>query len=777
MGRIEDYQSAHSTRILYGPLKDAVESMIRDVLAPVTAHAGFFVYLEADLWSVRFLGVNGGQADSAAAERLDQLLEPIKKHYQRSGDENPQRRLFKLALDLQKRSGLTLKQMQGAAVHWLIMRRLALGNTSRTGDDAQKIHFWSVPGEARPLLRFQNAIDWAATYGGDLERMRAEREDVASCSQINRTVLKVPGSAAYRNLVTGENLDIILAEHIISLDEESLSRSADATQPFEQSLNFFLMPIRGLGQWRAAIDWIGRQAGKRDEASVNNNLDLNIGRQASELSQSALEELLTLSLINIFAHTARKALAPFTFRLEHQKRKLSDAFAMLWWSREIRLYKHGFCIERLTRQASSTDADRESVEGMLVADASDVPPAASEVEWNEVSQTFYPTLYPGFFSYNGKTHPELTIIRLKIDPVIARVTDDAEERARLKYDAPFDEVWYYCHLFDADEEEIRRFADQLGECLEQIVIEQNLRRIAHEKAQYAVYEDIGHVLGTSLSIAGLNDSRKTLRTDLCGLVEQRPKLRKVSNSLTLLTILEGSVGLLRLIGILHRHDFSKLEEWFDDASIAAWESKEKRVEEKVFQLYHDAVVHLARSIGSAFGRPWLEVTVGEQTTRYNEECHFDLNNLNFLPLSRARRGEAIYALLPALVEPLINALKFMDDVNEHLPLAEPIKLLIEDNRRKPMTGTPCIHVEVRNLCPAALFPNPQDLKRDPSGVKTTRRFLALTEMATLKRTQHRDEHRVLSILLHPKKLYDKIPPPAAKETDRRSTSLRETKTS
>ena len=732
-----------SSHAPYSPLKDVVESMIKDVLAPVRAQASIFIYLDADFWRVRFLGVYGGEPDRVAAEKLNLLLEPVREQYGRANQEPPHEKLFELIFDLKDRSGLSVEQMRGAAVYWLKTGSLMLGDAVMTAQGQERIPHWFHEGPPHSLLRFQDTLDWAAAHRRNLESMKSVRKDIEGYEQINRTTLKIPDSAARKNLITAENLEIFLAKHIIAIDREVLERApVEFTSP-QPSLTSFFMPIRSFGQWRAAIDWIQCET-KGANASPVGSLEEKLKEETSELSKSLLEELLTLTLIDIFAHTARRALAPFTFRVEEQKKKLRDAFAMLWWSQEISIHKHGECTERLVRDVRS---------GALVATERYLH---SEVQAQPAWKCIDNSRYQGFFSYDEKRHPEATAIRLKIDSVIARVTDDEQVRARLKNDCPFDEVQYRAYLFDADQEEIKRFADELGERLEQIVREQNLRRITHEHAQYTVYEDIGHILNATLSLAGLNDVRKTLRTDLRALVEERPSLKKISNSLTLLTIMEGTVGLLRLIGILHRGDYSKLEEWFDDASLELWESRDEETERKVFRLYQEAIVHLARAMGSAFGRPWFEVTVEGHTTRYDEPCHLDPGKLTFLPLSKSRRSEAIYALLPALVEPLRNALLFLEDREDYIPDEEPIRLTIKDNRQKPAVGTPHIFVEVANLWPSDQSSNPVVAGRDPAGVKATRRFMELTGMAHIRKTHYDSEYRKLAIHLHPQKLREKI---------------------
>lgn len=399
-----------SSHILYGPLKDAAESMIKDVLAPVRAQAGIFIYLDADFWRVKFLGVSGGEPDRVAAEQLNLLLEPAREQYGQANDEQHHQRLFELVLDLKNKSGLSVEQMRGAAVYWLTTGSLSLGDTVTTAKGQERIPHWFHEGEPRSPLRFQDTLEWAATYQRDLESMKSVRKDIDRYEQINRTTLKIPNSAARKNLITGENLEIFLAQHIIAIDREALEHTTVKRKLPQPSLTSFFMPIRGFGQWRAAIDWIQCETGE-ENSTHNHGLEKKLKEQTSELSKSALEELLTLTLINIFAHTVRKALAPFTLGVKDQREKLRDAFALLWWSQEIAIYKQGDCIERLGRDARS--GALVATERYLQSDGQ------AQAAWRCIDNA----RYQGFFAYDEKRHPEATAIRIKIDPVIARVTD------------------------------------------------------------------------------------------------------------------------------------------------------------------------------------------------------------------------------------------------------------------------------------------------------------------------------------------------------------------
>lgn len=726
---------------LSGPLRDAVESLIRDILVPVNALAGFFIFLEANTWQVRFLSINSGNADPRSAAHLDAFLGHIRDKDDRQSNDHKRnladtRLLLDLVFEIIKNSGLTRPEIQGAAIHWLKSKGLMLGNTSNAGSGARKISYWDFGGEELPLLEFQNALDWRATFGGDLERMKEEREDVGY-TKINPSVLKVPMSAAR------PHLEILLAEHIISLDEEAFSNPDLIKEMKSPRLTHYFMPVRGLGQWRAAIVFLEIETEDVNDQR-GNSLANKLAGQASELSRLAAEELLTLSLINVFAHSGRQSLAPFTLDQEEQRKKLRNAFSIIWWSSQIEIYKDGECLERLARNPK---------DNYLEVQSDPLVRSTSQARWKTLSNT----KYPGCFSYDEKQHPEVTSIRLLINPIISSVIPNLKDAERTMRDCPFHEVRYVCSHFQANEQKIGRWVDQLADCVAQVIVEQNLRRRAFDSGRAEIYENIAHTIKASIDTAGAPYSRKTLRVDLKELVEEHPKLKMVANTLSLLTIMEGSAGLLRLQGILHSDDVSKLEklskDWFNGDSLIGWNNTSGEGTEEVFHCYKNSILHLARSIGSALARPWIEMTAGDRRERHDGYCIFDQQKLDFPPLSQARGGEAIFALLPAVIEPLLNALRYLANQGERAA-REPIKLMMEDNRiikddRKAKHHGPHILLKIGNRCW-------NNQTHDPAGVNTTRRLMRLTKLATMEQPEIVDGYRWISILLHPQKLHGVI---------------------
>jgi len=117
-----------------------------------------------------------------------------------------------------KNSGLSWAEIQGAAVYWLETGGVNLGNTSVSqGGRLSRVEHWSLIKNTRPLIRFQDVLDWAATYRFNIQQMQSERADTERYEELGPTVLKIPMPAVRNNLVVRDNLHIFLAEHIISL--------------------------------------------------------------------------------------------------------------------------------------------------------------------------------------------------------------------------------------------------------------------------------------------------------------------------------------------------------------------------------------------------------------------------------------------------------------------------------------------------------------------------------------------------------------------------------
>ena len=227
--------------------------------------------------------------------------------------------------------------------------------------------------------------------------------------------------------------------------------------------------------------------------------------------------------------------------------------------------------------------------------------------------------------------------------------------------------------------------------------------------------------------------------------------------------------MLRLVGILNRNEYERLAHWFSLDSLREWD-KEEALDD-----YVSSIIHLARSIGSAMGRPAFDVQInGGEFQRYRDNLRFDPFELNFPPLSRARKDEPIFAILPALIEPLVNALSYLRDEADGIDKEdeqEPIKIVIRDCRRSSGEGTsgshrscelvrlPHILIQIGNRCLSRL-----DV--EPSGINTTRQLLERTRLATIGNGEYDGEYWWVPVLLHPQELYKQIEPHHKKESSK-----------
>lgn len=713
----------------------ALESALGGILAPVESHAGFISYVEGETGEVRFLSPFGDDIlDAGLAARLAAALAPFKDELARRQREKQGRRdpegavpqLPDIIAGLVSTHGFTAAELKAAAFHWLRTKGIRLGNTAADGSGV--VEHWAAAEESAPLLLFQVALDWGATYGAELKRSGGRRGDASACRPLNDTVLKVQGAAPH-GPVAPDDLEICLAEYIVALDEETLARADVLRGMSNLGPTSYLIPLRGLGQWRAAAAWKAFDTAG-GPGSPCGRLDAELGRQSSRLSRAALEEFFSLSLIDIFAYTVRRSLAFLSLRPQKSGEMIYEAFAILWNSKEVRFFKGGECVEVWGR-------DPQSAKLVPRPERVRAAPPAAEAERD-------PSAASGFLTCDARRHPELTTIRLDLRQLVRGPREEAE---RFRNDFPFDAVEYECYFFDADRDEVRRWADQLEDYLHQIAVEQVLRYRASDSERAEIYETIAHNCKNLLTQAGLGKARHTLREVMTiGKGDGRP-LAEVYNTLSLLTVLEGSLGLLRLNGILQRSEYRRLKAWFTTDSLAVWDDPGQK--QTVFEEYRDSVVHMARSIGTAVGHPLVEAVSNGRREMYSEPCYFQPGLLSFPPLAFFHMGEPAFALMPAVAEPLLNALRYLNEKKENAGgqwASEPVRLVIEDRRDG---ASPHILVRVGNRCDDGHF-------REPSGVRMTRRLMEKTKMATLISEEPEGDYRWVSVLLHPQKLYQKI---------------------
>ena len=188
-----------------------------------------------------------------------------------------------------------------------------------------------------------------------------------------------------------------------------------------------------------------------------------------------------------------------------------------------------------------------------------------------------------------------------------------------------------------------------------------------------------------------------------------------------------------------------MRKWFTETSRLEWEKP------TAFEKYQKSVTHLARAIGGARGHIRIDIVVQGEKTEYTTGCELDLDELRFPPLAKGEKvNEPILALLPALTEPLENALNYLDK-RRQLGSDTPIRIEIEDLRH---TDAPCILVNIGNR-----FFDEDELP-ERHGLARAQQLMEITEVATISEGEKREVEGVLyyfvPVRLHPQRLAEAI---------------------
>jgi hypothetical protein len=634
--------------------------------------------------------------------------------------------------------------LSAVAGRWLEETPLLLGDVPES--NARAATRWRSEPAGRAQLRFQDALDWCAGYRYSLDAARSDNYDRFRdyTKLLSETVIKVPLSASRPNLVTVDNLKVILAEHMLAYQTYTKSFARDS------GLTFFFQPLKGLGQYRAAIDWVTVESAG---GGPSHQTESRLNKEASPLQQRALELLFNQSLLRYFISSLRQALNNWEPGNEESSHNLRRAFADLWWANEVRFYRRGKFRNRLIRAESERD---------LSWNTSTVEGQAWITSWSA-----FRGRYREFLTTSGKRHPDLTYIRLNLGALVDPEKAESELQQLLREasmtrrdlsDAvailPFDEVVFACYFVQPEEEDYSVWVDQLASSILRNLIEQmrQRRRIAQSRAE--ALEGAAHWINSLMRVSGREEAVNLIDRVIGDLdndkpwdIESRTRLIKVRRSLVLQVLPESGTGVYRLIGMLRSESYEKLRNWFTETSKELWERPE------AFDQYQRSITHLARAIGSALGHPDIIVRANGNETHYIGDCVLDTYELQFPPLSKAETDtEPVLALLPALTEPLTNAILYLEKIEQRVRTDYgelPIKLVIEDHRPS--------HILVK-------IGNPYfGTNEAPSlpGVSMTRRLMAYTNLADIDdrieiAKENGQRYLWVSVRLHPQRLAELI---------------------
>ena len=747
-------------------ITNIISPSIRRHMREVEAPAHFLLFLRPGVTKLDFVAVadrNGTGTGSLDEDQriLDQAFEDILERIKKTGSPSQAElsntaSLFKLCYAVVSRAKQLApkfndQHVPAVGVRWLEQESLSLGDVVDSSQNP--VLRWRSTRSGRASLRFQDAIDWYAEYKSSIaEAKHADPVRYKGYEEYGsgrrKTILRIPTSASRPNIVNLSNLKVFLAEHLLAYKEYDqyvrLLRTPYATEPDgEPGLTFYFLPIKGLGQYRAAINWVGIDGYKMNSVRIENDLSY----EASSLQRLGLESLFTQSLIRSASTSLRQALTETQTGNYQTPEGLYQAFADLWWATEVRFFKSG----RLQNNLIRAEGEEDTTWVVSTENSAHLPP-----NWETHGHS-----YKGFLATAGKGHPHLTYIRLSLSSLADSQNDTERKIAELLTSSgldyrdlektinslPFDEVVFACYFFHPLQEDLAEWVDQLADSVAGVLIEQTVQRTRIVQIRAQTAERLGHWLNGLMRSVGRARAAKNLREamKLTDDDDALALLREVSNSLQLMVLPEAGASLFRLYGTMDQGDFYHLRKWFTVTSRREWN------EPVALEKYKHSVTHLTRAIAGARGHTRIDVVIGGHKTEYSSSCELDLDGLRFPPLSKGEKvNEPILALLPALTEPLENLLNYLHK-KKWLGSEFPIVVEIEDLRQ---TETPSILVSIGNPF------SDEDEMPERHGLARAQQLLKGTGLATIGHGEKRDvsgmSYYFVPVYLHPQRLAETI---------------------
>ena len=741
-----------------------ISPSMRRHMREISAPAHFLLLLKPGVTKIDFIAVaDADQSQLASLNECRQVLDAAysdvlaeikRQNEEHSVDLSKPEVLFGLCHQLvtaakERAPHLNLDEhlVREVAVRWLEEESLSLGDAFSL--PVRNPERWRSSPNHQAQLRFQDAIDWYAGHRCSVDRARFANDagySEVGATRSNPTILKVPMSASRPNIVTLANLKVFLGEHLLAYDQFASSMHPSPASAESSSLTFFFLPIKGLGQFRAAIDWVGVDGYKMNSLKIEHQLM----EQASTLQQLGLESLFTQSLIQSFSTSLRAA---FSEMQEGESASSSVAlcqpFADLWWANEVRFYKDGQLQNRLLRAEGENDTTW-------------IGSTALQPRWN-LSWDSYDGSCRGFLATSGMGHPDLTYIRLNLSS-FAKPSNDTNRRInrllsnsalgfrdleKTIADLPFDEVLFACYFFEPLKEDLAEWVDQLGDAVVTVLLEQTIQRTKIVRSRAKTVERLAHWLNGLMRSVGRAGAANNLQhaMKLVGRDNDTALqlMNEVDNSLQLMVLAEAGTSLFRLYGTIDEGDFSHLRKWFTETSRLEW------TRPAAFEKYEKSITHLARAIAGARGHKRIDVVVAGTKREYTTSCKLDLDEVRFPPLAKGEKvNEPILSLLPALTEPLENALNYLDKKRK-LGSDTPIRIEIEDLRH---SESPCILANIGN----PFFE--EDELPERHGLARAQELMEIVDLATISEGEKREVDGVtyyfVPVRLHPQRLVEAI---------------------
>lgn len=517
----------------------------------------------------------------------------------------------------------------------------------------------------------------------------------------------------------------------------------EGSEPWGQ-LNFdepalVYMPLRAMGQWRATFLWI-----------ANRQEQEKIAREGTALAISAIEDLLSGATLDAFAGSLSRILS----ETHVDDAELRNAFCMLWWADEVVFMQGEDHVRRWTRNASGILGDEQS-------DWED--PRSVRNDLRSLGTTF-----PGFMQYGHSRSRQVCMLRLDL----RALTDSGSEHGReireiLKEEWGFDAIHFWCPLLDGQtvEAQLTRYSDQLANHITSVLRDQIAGR-AGRRAE--VYQSVGHWLKNAVECTGWYASLNGLDRELPGIRKTLSQAKNKSHemcvaverafhSLQLFQIPASFGGLLRIASYIQSGAGpEKTDLWFTEQSLAKWNANR----DDMVDIYCQSVSHLASVLLMLRGGKLLEARKVYRGGREIVEQvpvgeGLDHDKLNFPPLSKSTDTGAIDTLLPALIEPIWNAIRHLE---EKFQWRKPLCVTVIDQRPDCME----IFIENEAIVNETAFDETKigliAQRKRIGGMDATRALCHISKMATIgdpsiERREHTQFIRVI-VRLHPQRLHE-----------------------
>jgi hypothetical protein len=325
---------------------------------------GFFLQLDPYHWRVNFEGAHVGQQEGAfeffkawLEEHSPLILRDLNRARELGGADI-HAFLSEWSWKFIEAAAAQVGQPVGEpeAVNFALAGATGVLNKGLELGDDQSPH-WSLSGKknGKVRLHFQDALDLGAIYDLKEAVMRRDRgmSDPAEVP-VKGIYSPLPNILNRDGLVREDNFVTFLAEYIVAVKG---GKSFDAVPPSQPAsgLRYAFLPLRGLMQWRAAVDWISVAATTPRVSKVSQDE----GMVYSERYAEKLVYAIRTSIEGFYSHSLIKAFVRGLFEIlfiseteTWSDKDFSAPFALLWWAHDIVFFKDGVRQHTLTRDAS-----------------------------------------------------------------------------------------------------------------------------------------------------------------------------------------------------------------------------------------------------------------------------------------------------------------------------------------------------------------------------------------------------------------------------------------